>query len=139
MPVTYLSLEEVLHAHGRVTGIPFARIRDHVHRMELLESALARPQHAAHYEEADLVRQAATLLWGLVRDHPFSDGNKRTAYLATETFLELNGYTLRGASLDARFRLLVSIADGRSTVDDVERSLRRQVEPLRSPRSERSR
>ncbi|MGH2378051.1 MAG: type II toxin-antitoxin system death-on-curing family toxin [Candidatus Limnocylindria bacterium] len=139
MSVRYLSVEEVLHAHGRVKAIPFARVRDNVHRMELLESALARPQHAAQYEEADLVRQAATLLWGLVRDHPFSDGNKRTAYVATETFLDLNGHTLRSASVDARFRLLVSVADGRSTVDDVERSLRRHIRPLRPPRSERSR
>lgn len=134
MSVSYLSLEEVLHAHARVTGIPFARVRDHVHRMDLLESALARPQHAAQYQEADLVRQAATLLWGLVRDHPFGDGNKRTAYVATETFLQLNGFTLRRASLDARFRLLVSVADGRSTVDDVERSLRRHVRPMHPAR-----
>lgn len=130
MSVTYLSLEEVLHAHARVTGIPFARIRDHVHRPELLESALARPQHAAQYEGADIVRQAATLLWGLVRDHPFQDGNKRTAYVATETFLRSNGMSLRGASLDARFRVLVSVANGEWTVDDVERSLRRLARPV---------
>ncbi len=134
MSVTCLSLQEVLHAHARVTGIPFARVRDHVHRPELLESAWARPQHAALSEDADLVRQAATLLWGLVRDPPFQDGNRRTAYVATETFLSLNGLTLRRASLDARFRLLVSVASGNSTVDEVERSLRRLVRPARPPK-----
>jgi len=44
-----------------------------------LESALARPQNAAAYEDADIVRQAATFFWGVAANHAFRDGNKRTA------------------------------------------------------------
>lgn len=56
-----------------------------------LESALMRPQMAAHYEGADLVTQAALLISGIALAHAFLDGNKRTALAAGTTFLFLNG------------------------------------------------
>src|ERR1051326_2911585 len=59
-----------------------------------LESALMRPQMAAHYEEADLVRQAALLVSGVALAHAFVDGNKRTALIAGRVFLRFNGYRL---------------------------------------------
>jgi death-on-curing protein len=59
-----------------------------------LESALARPQMAAHYEGATLARQAALLVAGIALAHAFLDGNKRTALLASALFLDLNGYRL---------------------------------------------
>ena len=57
-----------------------------------LESAMMRPQIAAHYEEADLVTQAALLIAGIALAHAFLDGNKRTALAAGTTFLHLNSY-----------------------------------------------
>lgn len=57
-----------------------------------LESALARPQNAAAYEDADIVRQA--LFWGIASDHPFQDGNKRTVVVTLRAFPDLNGYDL---------------------------------------------
>src|SRR3989304_7695701 len=62
----------------------------------LLEPALARPQqlHAYGDPAPDLARLAASLASGLARNHPFVDGNKRTAAVACETFLELNGARL---------------------------------------------
>jgi len=57
----------------------------------ILESAVMRPQMAAHYEEADLVAQAAVLMAGIALAHAFIDGNKRTALAAGTTFVQLNG------------------------------------------------
>ena len=56
-----------------------------------LESAVMRPQMAAYYEGADIVRQAALLGVGISQAQAFLDGNKRTAYLALNTFLRMNG------------------------------------------------
>ena len=58
---------------------------------DLVESALARPRQAAVYEQADLIRQAATLCYGLIKNHPWVGGNKRTATAITNEFLKLNG------------------------------------------------
>jgi death on curing protein len=56
-----------------------------------LESAIMRPQMVAHYEDADLVTQAAVLIIGILIAHPFVDGNKRAALAAGTTFVQLNG------------------------------------------------
>jgi death on curing protein len=79
--------EETLAEHGGLTGL-----RDEA----ALDAALARPQHVHAYEaKADPARLAAAYCFGLVRDHPFSDGNKRAGFLALGLFLSLNGYQLR--------------------------------------------
>jgi death-on-curing protein len=57
----------------------------------LLDSALARPKHAATFENADLPSQAASLCYGLIRNHPWVGGNKRTATHLTDHFLQING------------------------------------------------
>ena len=74
---------ETLAEHGGLVGI-----RDY----GLLESALARPLHLHTYKpKSDLARLAAAYGFGLARDHPFNDGNKRAAFLAIGLFLEING------------------------------------------------
>ncbi|WP_257555344.1 type II toxin-antitoxin system death-on-curing family toxin [Sphingobium sp. CFD-2] len=60
----------------------------------LLESAMARPQNLAAYHEPDAAELAAAYAYGIARNHPFVDGNKRTAAVVSETFLALNGYVL---------------------------------------------
>jgi death on curing protein len=60
----------------------------------LVESALARPQNLVAYGEPDAAALAAAYAFGIARNHPFVDGNKRTAVVISETFLVLNGYTL---------------------------------------------
>jgi death-on-curing protein len=77
--------EEQLAEHGGGEGV-----RD----LGLLESTLARPLNQAAYGMPDLPALAAALGFGLARNHPFVDGNKRTAYVAVETFLALNGLDL---------------------------------------------
>jgi death-on-curing protein len=82
-----LSVMEALHdeqllEHGGGRGV-----RDR----GLLESAMARPVNAFAYGEQDLFALAAAYGSGIVRNHPFVDGNKRTGFLASVLFLELNG------------------------------------------------
>ena len=77
----------------------------------LLESALARPRQIHTYEaSADLARLAAAYAAGLVRDHPFADGNKRAAFLAAGLFLELNGFRLVVSQVDATRNVLALAA-----------------------------
>ena len=83
--------DEQIAWHGGLDGI-----RDH----GLLESTLARPRNLAAYGEPDLAALAASLGHGIVRNHPFLDGNKRTAFVAVEVFLLLNGLTLAADDAD---------------------------------------
>ena len=76
---------EQLAEHGGAAGVRDAR---------LLESAMARPQNLVAYGEPDAAELAAAYAFGIARNHPFADGNKRTAAVVSETFLVLNGYEL---------------------------------------------
>jgi death-on-curing protein len=92
--VEYLTLEEALLLHARLiqrTG-GSGGVRD----AGLLDSALARPQATFGGEDLHpgLWHKAAALMHSLIKNHPFVDGNKRTALAATGLFLELNGYAL---------------------------------------------
>lgn len=77
--------DEQLAEHGGIAGT-----RD----QGLLESALARPVNLAAYGTPDHADLAAAYGYGIARNHPFIDGNKRTAFVSAELFLALNGYTL---------------------------------------------
>jgi death-on-curing protein len=59
-----------------------------------LDSALARPLHLAAYGEPDAADLAASYAFGIARNHPFVDGNQRTAFVVLELFLALNGFGL---------------------------------------------
>jgi death on curing protein len=73
----------------------------------LLESALARPINTAAYNpEADVAALAAAYAFGIAKNHPFIDGNKRTAYVAMELFLMDNGFVLTASDEDALFAML---------------------------------
>jgi death-on-curing protein len=81
-----------LREHG---GLPGVRDKN------VLESALARPQQKWHYgEDADLPVLAAAYAFGLVRNHPYRDGNKRIGFLAMVTFLGVNGYTFEATDAE---------------------------------------
>ena len=84
--------DEQIAEHGGA-----ARVRD----LGLLESALARLQHLAAYDpEADAAALAVAYAFGVARNHPFIDGNKRTALVVLELFLELNGCSLGADDAD---------------------------------------
>ncbi len=68
----------------------------------LLQSALARPQQLLAYgDKPDTIHMAAAYVAGIVRDHPFVDGNKRTGFVVGVLFLELNGYRFTASEEDA--------------------------------------
>jgi death-on-curing protein len=78
--------EAQLAEHGGASGI-----RD----INLLESALARPLNLDNYGQLDIADLAASYTCGIAGNHPFVDGNKRTAFVVAEVFLELNGSELK--------------------------------------------
>ena len=80
--------DEQLRLHGGAAGL-----RDE----GMLESALSRPLQKLNYTEADVFELAAAYLFGLVKNHPFIDGNKRTAFLAADVFLAMNGWSVESS------------------------------------------
>lgn len=83
--------DEQLAEHG---GQPGVRDRG------LLESALARPRNQFSYGEASIARLAASYAFGISRNHPFLDGNKRTSLVVAELFLALNGAELTASDAE---------------------------------------
>ena len=95
----------------------------------LLSSALARPQNLLAYGEPapDLAALAAAYAYGIARDHPFVDGNKRTALIAARTFLLLNGVNLE-AGQDEKFLTFQSLAAGSLTEDELADWIRKRLD-----------
>src|SRR5687768_18597307 len=112
MPKIVWLLEETLTAihHRQIAEHGGSeRLRDE----GLLSSTLARPQNLLAYGEPlpDLASLAAAYAYGIARNHPFVDGNKRTALVAARTFLILNGVDLN-ATQDDKFLIFVNLAKG---------------------------
>ena len=95
--------EEQLVEHGGPSGV-----RD----PNLLISALGRPQQLANYGDPDAADLAAAHAFAIARNHPFADGNKRTAFVALELFLALNGFELTASDADCVMTIL-ELAAGR--------------------------
>ena len=95
---------EQLREHGGAPGL-----RDE----GLLESALARPLNRAGYGDPDHAELAALYALAIPRNHPFIDGNKRTAYVALELFLDLNGFDFTASDADAVVTMLQMAAGDR--------------------------
>jgi len=95
----------------------------------LLSSALARPQNLlAHGQPPpDLAALAGAYAYGIARDHPFVDGNKRTALIAARTFLLLNGVNLE-AGQDDKFLTFQSLAAGSLTEDELADWIRKRLD-----------
>lgn len=105
-----------LREHGGLPGI-----RDE----NALESALARPHQKWHYDDKpDLATLAAAYGFGLVRNHPYRDGNKRIGFLAIITFLGLNGRNLRATDAEVVTEIL-ALAEGHVTEDELSEWIRR--------------
>ena len=94
----------------------------------LLESALSRPLNLAAYGEPDVCALAAAYGYGISRNHAFIDGNKRTALVATELFLRLNGWRLIISDADCVHTML-NLAAGELSEDDFAAWLRSHVAP----------
>jgi len=111
--------EEQLAEHGGPSGLRNA---------DALASALMRPRHKAEYGDPEAAELAAAYAFGLARNHPFVDGNKRTALVAAELFLELNGWTLT-ASDAACVALTLGLAAGQIDEEELTDWIRRNSKP----------
>lgn len=80
------------------------------------ESAMARPQNLAAYGQPDAAALAASYAYGLARNHPFADGNKRTAAVVSEGFLNLNGYAL--SATDAEIVVIFTVLAAGEIAED---------------------
>ena len=111
--------DEQLAEHGGAPGT-----RD----LGLFESALARPRNLSLYGQPDVADLAASYGCGIARNHPFVDGNKRTAFVAVELFLALNGRRLAADDADC---VLTMLAVAAGTLDEPAFAawLRRHVQP----------
>jgi len=101
--------DEQLAEHGGGSGL-----RDE----GLLDSALARPLNLEAYGDPDAADLAAAYAFGVAKNHPFVDGNKRTAAVAMELFLDQNGYELT-ATDEALVLTILALADGSSSETDL--------------------
>ena len=110
--------------HGGLSGI-----RD----LSLLESALAGPLQVFHYTnpKPTIPNLAANYAYGIAKNHPFNDGNKRVAFVVCQLFVRLNGFQIT-ASKEEKYRIFLGLADGKITLDEL--ALRLQEHSSPSPK-----
>ncbi len=111
--------DRLLAEHGGPSGV-----RD----WGLLESALARPRHLWAYEQPDIATLAAAYIAGIVRNHPFVDGNKRTGFMTGYVFLARNDLQLIASEFEAT-RYVFALAGGEMQEETVADWLRQNTEP----------
>jgi death on curing protein len=112
----WVDLKVALAAHGEQLAEHGGA--DGVRDMSMLESAMARPHNLIAYGDPDIADLAASYAFGIARNHPFVDGNKRTAAVVSETFLMLNGHIL--ACDDAELvTTFLALAAGELTVEQL--------------------
>ena len=118
----YLDTEDLLELARRLLGDP-PPVRD----VGLLGAAAARPQASAFGEDAypDVWTKAGALLHSIVNNHPLIDGNKRLGWLAASVFLELNDASVRAAANDDVYELVMAVAAGALSVDDIATAMQR--------------
>jgi len=125
--IQYLTPEQVLFIHSRLiimTGGEYG-VRD----LSMLLSALGRPQASFddHDLYPDLFSKAAALMDSLIRNHPFMDGNKRSAITATGLFLAINGYTLNVKD-EEMVRFTLACAQSQAALDEIQEWLKLHCE-----------
>jgi death-on-curing protein len=106
--VVFLAHEQSLARFGGSAGL-----RDE----SLLDSALGKPLNLFAYGQPTIFELAASYAFGLVKNHPFLDGNKRAGFVVAVTFLQINGWRLEATEVDATLRTLALAAGETSEVD----------------------
>ena len=112
----WLTPEKVIELNYLVvfkTNEPFRLLK-----RDQLESAIAKPKNHLYYNTVrDVVQLATTLLFGIARNHPFEQGNKRTGFASAVTFLEWNGYRFLPQKDDALAVVILSVLKREATED----------------------
>jgi death on curing protein len=117
----WLDIDIVLDLHAEQLAL-FGGA-DGVRDRNLIESALGRPQHKFAYEEVDLAALAAAYAFGIAKNHPFVDGNKRTAFASMIVFLGLDGIDFDVPPQDATV-MIISLASGEVSEESFARWIR---------------
>jgi death on curing protein len=125
----WIAAEVALAAHGE-------QLAEHgggegVRDAGLLDSAMARPRNLAQYGEPDAAALAAAYAFGIARNHPLVDGNKRIAAVVSETFLALNGYRLEASDAELVVAF-VALAAGELSEDELADWFRVHLSPARA-------
>jgi death-on-curing protein len=128
-PLQYFSYAEAVAIHIFLMQ-EYGETRYDVADRTLIGSALARPQQAAAYENADLIRQAATLCFGLIKNHPWFGGNKRTATAITQAFLKKN-HLIYYARVGETLQMVLNVEADIWKVDEIEAWLRERIHPFK--------
>jgi death on curing protein len=125
----YLTLHEVLEAHERI--LQQSGGKPGVLNLGALESALAQPRMTFDGQDLypTLVEKAAALGFSLIKNHPFVDGNKRTAHAAMEIFLVLNGYQIV-ATVEEQEDIILKVAAGKSSREVFTEWLRQHLQSM---------
>lgn len=102
-----------------------------IHDFTLLNSAIERPkaQFGGAYLYSSIWKMAAALLQSMVKNHPFEDGNKRTAYFTTMRFLRINGYSLE-AKIEEAVNFMVKVDVGDLTLEKITYWLRKNSKKI---------
>lgn len=125
MATKYLDYHDALLIHFNLMR-RCGEVRFGVDSRHLIESALARPQQSAAYENADIIRQSATLYFGLIKNHPWLGGNKRTATALVDEFLYRNGFEIK-CEISQIIELVLAIESNRFKVEEIDEWLRVRV------------
>ena len=125
----WIEIHEVLAIHDRLLSLHggAAGVRD----QGLLDSALARPrQHYAYSASVDMILMAALYTAGIVRNHPFADGNKRTGFVIGVLFLELHDFNFKASEEDAT-QAVMDLAAGTMNEAGYAKWLRENVKAMK--------
>ncbi|PHR58285.1 MAG: type II toxin-antitoxin system death-on-curing family toxin [Robiginitomaculum sp.] len=123
----WLSLLEVQFIHEK--SIQQAGGSHGIRDGGLLESALARPQNLYAYGETDIFQLASSYAKSISRNHPFVDGNKRTAFMSADVFLFYNGHDLQASEGENHADMMENLAQGKMTKEDAGRYLKKHSRP----------
>lgn len=110
-----------LAEHGGLDGI-----RDR----GAIESAIAKPQHLAAHGQPDIAELAAAYAYEIAKNHGFADGNKRTAWMIANVFLDVNGYEIEFAATDA-YAVVIGLAEGSISEDQLVAWFRTRLKLIR--------
>jgi death-on-curing protein len=128
MSIEYVRADVLRNVHGRLLerygGV--AGVRD----ANGLESAMARPENLAFYEGVtSLGALGGAMVWAILRNHPFADGNKRSAFAALMIFLEINGHRITCSEVEETAMILRAAASEISE-DELKDWVERNIAPL---------
>jgi len=127
--LVFLNLAEIMEIHQE--QIKAFGGADGIRDMRLLESALSQPEatFGGVYLHEDMFHMAAAYAFHLAQNHPFFDGNKRTAFVAAAVFLEMNGFLFHDPK-DSLIDIMLQVASGKMSKEELAKTFRRLAKKI---------